>query len=190
MVANHGSDIQQILAANLRRLRIARHLSLSELARATQMSKATLSGVENGRSNPTVDTLAALANALGVSLGELLEQSGLDDVTIVRAAAAVAGTESAPSGIRRRALAAFLPAGTLTVAELSLEPGVRHDGAPEASGTRAHAYVVQGRLLGGPVERVTELTPGDYASFPIDIPYGFETGRQAARILLLTTLGR
>ena len=88
MVANHGSDIQQILAANLRRLRIARHLSLSELARATQMSKATLSGVENGRSNPTVDTLAALANALGVSLGELLEESGLDDVTIVRAAAA------------------------------------------------------------------------------------------------------
>ena len=64
------------------------------------------------------------------------------------------------------------------------------EGALEASGTRAHAYVVQGRVVGGPVERASELTAGDYASFPIDIPYLFQTGRQAARFLLLTTLGR
>ena len=104
MVANHGSDVQQILAANLRRLRIARHLSLSELARATQMSKATLSGVENGRSNPTVETLAALAHALRVSLTELLEESGLDDVTVVRAGAAPAdrGPRSNPPPRARR----------------------------------------------------------------------------------------
>ena len=55
---------QDVLAANLRRLRIARRLSLSELARATGMSKATLSSVESGRSNPTIETLAALAGAL------------------------------------------------------------------------------------------------------------------------------
>jgi transcriptional regulator with XRE-family HTH domain len=188
MVANHGSDVQQILAANLRRLRIARHLSLSELARATQMSKATLSGVENGRSNPTVETLAALAHALRISLTELLEESALDDVTVVRAGAAPA--DPAPGPLRRRALAAFVPAGALALSEVSFDAGVTHEGAPEASGTRAHVYVAHGRVLGGPVERVTELTPGDYASFPIDIPYVFETGRQAARILLLTTVGR
>jgi transcriptional regulator with XRE-family HTH domain len=188
MVANHGSEVQQILAANLRRLRIARHLSLSELARATQMSKATLSGVESGRSNPTVDTLAALADALRVSLTELLEESHLDDVTVVRAGAALA--DPAPGPIRRRALAAFVPAAALALTEVSLDAGTTHEGPPEASGTRAHVYVVHGRVLGGPVERVTELTSGDYASFPIDHPYVFETGREAARILLLTTVGR
>ncbi len=188
MLSNHGSDVQQILAANLRRLRIARHLSLSELARATRMSKATLSGVENGRSNPTVDTLAALASALRVSLTELLEESGPRDVTVVRAGPASA--EPAPGGLRRRALAAFVPAGALALAEISLDPGLTHEGAPEASGTRAHVYVVHGRVIGGPVERVTELTPGDYASFGIDVPYVFETGRQAARILWLTTVGQ
>jgi transcriptional regulator with XRE-family HTH domain len=191
MVANSGSNVQQVLAANLRRLRIARHLSLSELARATQMSKATLSGVENGRSNPTIETLAALADALRVSLTELLEESGLDDVTIVRAGQAGSSSPApAPGGIRRRALAALVPGGGLVIAELSLDPRMTHEGTPEAGGMRAHVYVVHGRLLGGPVERVTELTPGDYASFPIDIPYVFETGRQGARILVLTTLGR
>ena len=189
MVSNPETEVQQVLAANLRRLRIARHLSLSELARATQMSKATLSGVESGRSNPTVETLAALAGALRVSLAELLEESGLDDVTIVRAASA-RDSAPAPPSVRRRALAAFAPAGALALAELSLDAGVTHEGEPEASGTRAHVYVVQGRVLGGPVERVTELTPGDYASFPIDLPYVFETARQAARLLVATTVGR
>src|SRR5436190_18304750 len=93
MIDNTASpDIHEALAANLRRLRIARHLSLSELARATQMSKATLSGVENGRSNPTVDTLASLAGALRVSLAELLENHAPDDIRVVRAAL------SAPTG--------------------------------------------------------------------------------------------
>ena len=75
---------QDVLAANLRRMRIARRLSLSELARATGMSKATLSSVESGRSNPTVDTLAGVADALRVTLGELLEEPPLDEVRIVR----------------------------------------------------------------------------------------------------------
>src|ERR687886_1714377 len=77
--------VAEVLAANLRRLRIARHLSLSELARATQISKATLSGVESGRSNPTVETLAALAAALRVTLGELLEEPPAGEVRVTRA---------------------------------------------------------------------------------------------------------
>src|SRR5438105_13004998 len=78
--------VQGVLAANLRRLRIARHLSLSELARATGVSKATLSGIENGRANPTVDTLAGLAAALRVSLAELLAELPLGEVRVVRGA--------------------------------------------------------------------------------------------------------
>src|SRR3954452_4268606 len=80
--------LQAQLAANLRRLRIARHLSLSELARATAMSKATLSGIENGRANPTVETLAALAGALRVPVGELLAEPPLGEVRVVRSAGA------------------------------------------------------------------------------------------------------
>jgi transcriptional regulator with XRE-family HTH domain len=189
MVANPTPAVQQVLAANLRRLRIARHLSLSELARSTRMSKATLSGVESGRSNPTVETLAALAGALRVPVTELLEEFAHDDVTVVRAAPAGA-SESGPAGVRRRALAAFAPAGAFALAELVLDRGVTHERAPEGGGSRAHVYVVHGRILSGPVERVTELTPGDYASFPIDVPYVFETARHPARVLLATTVAR
>src|SRR3954471_17652791 len=73
------------LAANLRRLRIAARTSLSELARATGVGKATLSAIENGRGNPTVETLAALAAALGVPVVDLLAVAAPAPVTVVRA---------------------------------------------------------------------------------------------------------
>jgi len=160
---------QEVLATNLRRLRIARRLSLSELARATGMSKATLSSVESGRSNPTVETLAALAAALRVSLGELLEEPPLGEIHVVRA------------GRLDR-----LDEGATTLSEREWEPHHVEEGEPAAAGTRAGVYVLEGKLIAGPVERVTELTGGDYASFPIDAPHVFETERARARALVLT----
>jgi transcriptional regulator with XRE-family HTH domain len=163
---------QQVLAANLRRLRIARRLSLSELARATGMSKATLSSVESGRSNPTIETLAALAAALRVSLAELLEEPPFGEVRIVRQA--------------RGGLLDRLEEDGIELSERAWEPRQVDEPEPGPTGSRAGIYVLEGKLIAGPVERVTELSHGDYASFPIDVPHVYETGRAAARGLILT----
>ena len=63
--------IRDAVAANVRALRNARGLSLGELADASGTGKATLSRIEAGQANPTVETLFALADALGVPLGAL-----------------------------------------------------------------------------------------------------------------------
>src|SRR6476660_7956628 len=78
--------IKGMLAAKLRRMRIGSNRSLSELGRATGISKPTLSSIENGRANPTVDTLAALAGELRVSIAELLEEPPLGAIRIGRGA--------------------------------------------------------------------------------------------------------
>ncbi len=70
--------------------------------------------------------------------------------------------------------------------EMTLEPRQVRDGEPRGSGARAHLYVLAGKLIAGPVERVTELGTGDYASFPVDVPYVYEARRHAARALVLT----
>jgi transcriptional regulator with XRE-family HTH domain len=167
---------QDVLAANLRRLRIARRLSLSELARATGMSKATLSSVESGRSNPTVETLAALAGALRVSLGELLEEPPLGQVRVVRAGL---------DGVLPRELDR-IDDTSVELAERAWPPRQLDEPGPAPAGARAGVYVLDGRLIAGPAERVTELTPGDYASFPVDVPHVYETERTGARALVLT----
>ena len=183
--ARSPSDVQGLLAANLRRLRIARHLSLSELARATGVSKATLSGIENGRANPTVDTLAGLAAALGVSLAELLAELPLGEVRVVRAAH---GRLERPGGLTSRLLDA-VAGGGLEVSEIALRAHEAHELDARQGGSRAHVYVLQGKLLAGPVERITELGAGDYASFPADVPHLFEAGRHPARALVLSEVG-
>jgi transcriptional regulator with XRE-family HTH domain len=163
---------QDVLAANLRRLRIARRLSLSELARATGISKATLSSVESGRSNPTIETLAALAGALRVPLGELLEEPPLGEVRIVRRG--------------RLGRVDRIDEVDVELSERAWAPRQRDEPEPGPAGARAGVYIVEGRLIAGPVERMTELTTGDYASFPIDVPHVYETERSGARALILT----
>ena len=149
------------LAANVRRLRVARRLSLSELARATGIGKATLSAIEHGNANSTIGTLTLLAGALRVRLAELVEEPLLGEVRIVRAA----DDEPADGdGLRRRAIDRFTADGPVELVELALPPGApAHELEPRGAGTREELLVLRGTVLAGPVERVSELSAGDYA---------------------------
>ena len=138
MIDDSRSGVQDVLTSNLRRLRIARHLSLSELARATGMSKATLSGIENGRANPTLDTLAALAGALRIPVVELLEEAPLGELRVVRAAGG--GIEQG-DGVPRRLLDAIELAGAVEIVEIALRARQMHESDARADGSRAHVYV-------------------------------------------------
>jgi transcriptional regulator with XRE-family HTH domain len=185
MIAERKSTrVQEALAANLRRLRVARHLSLSQLARITGTSKATLSGIERAESNPTVGTLAALARALEVSVGQLMEELPAAEVRVVRASLRHGDTTAA--GMWHVELDSLTPASASELAEISLAARQLVEPELRATGSRAHVYVVQGRLIAGPVERITELGVGDYASFPVDVPHVYEAVRHAARALVLT----
>jgi transcriptional regulator with XRE-family HTH domain len=185
MMTNAETDVdtRARLAANLRRQRIARHLSLSQLARVTSMSKATLSGIESGRGNPTIDTLSVLARALGVSVGELLDEEAVGEVHVVRVANAHPWP---PEGEGRRLLeAAGRLSGGLEVFELAFPAHHVHESPARADGSWDGVLVLQGRLIAGPTERITELSGGDYASFPANGPCQYEAGRAAARGLVL-----
>jgi transcriptional regulator with XRE-family HTH domain len=177
-----GDDVKARLAANLRRLRIARHLSLSELTRITSMSKATLSGIENGRGNPTVETLALLAGALHVSIADLLEEPQLGEVRIVRASQA--GARPFASMDRRQLDMTTGLHGGLDIFELALPSRHVHEMSPRTAGSRQGVLVLHGKLIAGPVERVSELSVGDYVSFPTDAPHVYEAGRAPARALI------
>ncbi len=179
-IVNDSSSTVADLAANLRRLRIASHMSLSELARATGISKATLSGIERGAGNPTVETLAALAGVLRVMVGELLEQPELAPIRIVRSERGADGGE-----VRRMLDGPALGGGAHEVLELNLPAGHVEPLTPRPPGSRVQLYVLRGKVIAGPVERVSELVAGDYASFPADVPQQVEAGPRPASVLLI-----
>lgn len=64
------------LQDRLKELRIARDLTLKGVAERCGLSVSYLSDIERGRTTPTLNTLEAIAQALGLSIIDLL--SGVD----------------------------------------------------------------------------------------------------------------
>ena len=59
----------------IKRLRRKLGITQTELARRAGIRQGVLSYIENGRTkHPRIDTLAAIANALGVTIEDLIEK--------------------------------------------------------------------------------------------------------------------
>ncbi len=61
------------LGKNLKRIRTAKGISQGEIGRILGVDKGFISNIENGKTNPTLATIAKLAKALGISVGELMK---------------------------------------------------------------------------------------------------------------------
>jgi transcriptional regulator with XRE-family HTH domain len=71
------------LGKNIKKKREEKNLSLSALAKKAGISKSNLSGIEEGKINPTINTLWSIANALNVTFSELINQNAYDSVSEV-----------------------------------------------------------------------------------------------------------
>lgn len=67
-------EISEIIGENLRHVRQARSLSLGQLAEMSGVSKMMLSQIEKGTSNPSINTVWKIADALQVPYTALLER--------------------------------------------------------------------------------------------------------------------
>ena len=65
-------EIKELVGVNLRRLRQAKGFSQEELYAASGVSQQFISEIENGSRNPTIETLAILAQALQASVADLV----------------------------------------------------------------------------------------------------------------------
>lgn len=66
------TDLRGPLGTRLKQLRRARRLTQEQLAERAGLSYKFVGEVERGRGNPTLTTMAALSEALGVELIDLL----------------------------------------------------------------------------------------------------------------------
>lgn len=59
------------LGKNLKRIRTTKGISQGEIGRILEVDKSFVSNIENGKTNPTLATIAKIAKAIGVSISEL-----------------------------------------------------------------------------------------------------------------------
>jgi len=174
----------QALARNLKRKRLERAISLSELARASGVSKATLSGLERGNGNPSVDTVWALADALNVPFGELFDENDDDVVQVRRIADAQVVTSE--RGFIGRKLLSRRGRGGVEVYVLDLKRGAKRKSAAHSPGVVEHLIVVSGRAEVGPDNEPTIVGEGDRVTFSADRPHHYYALDGPVRLLSLT----
>jgi transcriptional regulator with XRE-family HTH domain len=161
-----------VIAASIRRERDRAGLSLTELARRAGIAKSTLSQLESGAGNPSVETLWALGVALGVPLSRLVDppRRGL---RVIRAGEGpVIYAERA--GYAATLLASCPPGARRDVYRIRAQPGEPRNSDPHMPGTSEHAVIGAGRALVGPTAEPVELGPGDYVCYPGDAPHTFK----------------
>jgi transcriptional regulator with XRE-family HTH domain len=67
-----NSDAQK-LGQNLKRIRLQKGISQGKIGRLLEVDKGFVSNIENGKTNPTLSTIAKLAKAIGVTADKLLK---------------------------------------------------------------------------------------------------------------------
>jgi len=67
------SNSAKKLAQNMKRIRLAKQMSQGDICRKLGLDRAYISNVESGKRNPTLSTIEKIAQALEVSVNELLK---------------------------------------------------------------------------------------------------------------------
>lgn len=70
-------DMRKLVGENVRKIRTEKGLTQEQFAERSGFSQQYISGLEQGRRNPTVVTVHELAVALGVSHMDLLQPNSL-----------------------------------------------------------------------------------------------------------------
>jgi transcriptional regulator with XRE-family HTH domain len=173
-----------LVATNVRRFRLERQLSLGELGRLSKLSKQTLSKLERGSGNPTVETLEQVATSLGVSLRALLSELG-SEVRVSRSPDAVWND----LGVGRfRPLDQIYGSGYVSSSILRLiavDQALERDA--RGRGSLALVYVIEGQVRMGPLQNLVDARAGDFVRFPAELPHRFEALAGPATLHVLTT---
>jgi len=163
---------QAVIAASLRRERVRAGLSLSEVAHRAGIAKSTLSQLESGNGNPSLETLWALCVALDMPFSRLLDPPR-PAVQVIRA-----GEGPVVAAERSDYRATLLSAGPANarrdVYRITAEPGRARISQPHTPGVIEHILLGAGRASAGPTGAPVELGPGDYISYPGDAGHVFE----------------
>jgi len=173
------------LASNIRKWRERRRLSLSQLARDAEISKSTVSELERGHGNPSLDTLVAIARSLNLPLGVLFNESHIgSDVDIRRLADAPVIAHIDDVAITHL-LSGWVARAEIELSVLTIAAGGRVDSDGDAPGSVRRVVCVEGVVEVGTPQRSDLLTQADLITFPGDQQHFLRAVNGAARVILL-----
>jgi transcriptional regulator with XRE-family HTH domain len=172
-----NAEVADNLARNIKQLREARGLTQQQMARSSGVPRPTWANLESGTANPTLAVLIKVAQALQVSVEELIAPP--------RASARFFPAASLPVKQRGLVLVRRLlpePLAGMEIDRMELPPGSSMAGIPHTPGTREYLTCELGEIELSESGQVWRLEPGDVVVFRGDQKHGYRNPGRARTV--------
>lgn len=178
-------DVTKLVAANAKRLREEKKLTLDAAAAATGVSRSMLAQIERGEVNPTISVLWKMANGYKVSFTALVEARGDDIVSVLR------NGELSPliednGHYLNYPIFAFDEQTNFETYRIVIRPGGSLDAQPHLSGAEEFITVFAGSVEIRVADEIYILDQGDSIRFRAHVPHGYHNpGNDTAELSML-----
>jgi XRE family transcriptional regulator, regulator of sulfur utilization len=185
-MGNLLEEISKNLAQNVTLLRKKRNLTQAGLAEVAGLPRSTITYIESGQGNPSLQNLARISAALQVSIEELL--------SVPRGGYKLVKNEEIAISQRGQGTVQIYkllpdPIPGMHIDRMEFETGGRLRGVPHINGTKEYLTCLQGEVTvrtGGQSFLVQE---GDVLAFPGDQSHSYEnTGKGRAICISVVVL--
>lgn len=183
-----SEPLNEYVCRRVRQLRRSRGWTLEQLAARSHVSRSMLSQIERGTANPTLGVAYRIAQAFGVTVGELVDlpPSGAR-IDVVRGNDPQAQFRD-DQDCRVRTLSPLQLEKDVEFYELTLKPGGALRSAPHFAGTREFLTIEKGSARINSGEEQIVLERGDSAHYPADVPHQIENTCRGTTVAFLVVI--
>jgi len=178
------------LCRRIKELRAERGWSLDALSKACGVSRSMLSQIERNQANPTLVVMFRIAQAFGMSLGQLVEAPGATSCVDVIRAGDRAFHYRSDKDCQIRTLSPLHLEKDVEFYEVTLQPGGALRSAPHFEGTREFLTVQKGAVRVESAGDAEVLHPGDSASYRADVPHAIVNAGRGPAVIFLVDIYR
>ena len=185
-----GQSLIALVGGTIKKLRIAQRVSVTDLAKRSDVSRRMLTAIEAGTANASLVTLDKVARALGVEFSALVRSRTDTPVELLLKDEASVVWQGA-KGSRGRVFTTTRSQGPAEMWDWTLAPGDRYDAEPDPQGSEEMLAVVRGTLSLSVDGTTYEVPSGGVARIATDRAYSYinSSGSEVSfvRIVVINT---
>ncbi|MFQ5433188.1 MAG: XRE family transcriptional regulator [Nitrospinota bacterium] len=167
--AETGQTPGTVLATNIRKLRASMKMTQARLAKKAGLPRATVALLESKRSNPSINSVVAIARAMGVGVDDLMNEVRASSTTIVKRADK-RPTEMA-EGRFMSTVVSPINSKHILMQEISMMPGCSCKGKPHPIGSQEYFLCNEGDATVVVDGDANEVKAGDLIFFQGNLPH-------------------
>lgn len=179
------TELAHNLSTNLSQLRLARGLTQAELAAGAGIPRSTVTHMESGAGNPSLNNLSRVAAALQVGIETLL---AMPPKNLIHIPAARLNSRERAGG--KATITDLLPDPLVgfSLERLEIKPAASLRRQSGSTGSQVYCHLIRGEVIITASGEMVTVSEGDVLTFRADQPQSYRASGGRVAIVLCATL--